>query len=162
MLGEERHWVLPAFHSSSSIFGCHVDRLLRVVFTLWLLVTTPTSQSVFFTTHPECLLLIWVTKKGTMLLRGLYRSGSHSTEHQYQRCLQNCNTPVKDIKGYFTSGKMNVYLKWVIYVKEMWNYLWIWRFLDWEKPENVLAFVDERQQLPECTSFTAQGGHAYQ
>jgi len=23
------------------------------------------------------------------------------------------------LKGYFTSGKMNVYLKWVIYVEEM-------------------------------------------
>ena len=66
------------------------------------------------------------------------------------------------LKGYFTSGKMNVYLKWVIYVEEMWNYFWIWSFLDWEKPENVfLAYVDERQQLPECTCFASLGGHAY-
>jgi len=35
-------------------------------------------------------------------------------------------------------------------------YFWIWSFLDWVKPENVfLAYVDERQQLPECTCFTA-------
>jgi len=25
----------------------------------------------------------------------------------------------KHLKGYFTSGKMNVYLKWVFYVEEM-------------------------------------------
>jgi len=31
-----------------------------------------------------------------------------------------------------------------------------------EKPENaLLAYVDERQQLPECTCFAALGGHAY-
>jgi len=30
------------------------------------------------------------------------------------------------------------------------------------EPEYVfLAYVDERQQLPECTCFTALGGHAY-
>jgi len=57
---------------------------------------------------------------------------------------------------------MNVYLKWVIYVEEMWNYFWIMSLLDWEKPEDVfLAYVDERQQLPECTWFAALGGHAY-
>jgi len=86
-----------------------------------------------------------------------------------------CLTPVYDplnygiicmilytLKGYFTSGKMDVYLKRVIYVEEMWNYFCIWSFLDWEKPENVsLAYVDERLQLPECTCFTALGGHAY-
>jgi len=66
------------------------------------------------------------------------------------------------LKGYFTSGKMNVYLKRVIYVEEMWSYFWIWSFLDWEKPENVfLAYVDERLQLQECTCFTALGGHTY-
>jgi len=27
--------------------------------------------------------------------------------------------------------------------------------------KNVLAYVDERQQLPECTWFPALGGHAY-
>jgi len=57
---------------------------------------------------------------------------------------------------------MHVYLKWVIYVEERWKYFWIWSFLDWEKTEKVfLAYVDERQQLPECTRFTALGGHAY-
>jgi len=57
---------------------------------------------------------------------------------------------------------MNVYLKWVIYVDEMWNYFWIWSFLDWEKTENLfLADVDERHQLPECTGFAALGGHTY-
>jgi len=25
----------------------------------------------------------------------------------------------QDLKGYFTSGKMSVYLKWIIYVEEM-------------------------------------------
>jgi len=51
---------------------------------------------------------------------------------------------------------MNVYLKRVIYVEEMWNYFWI----DREKPENVFsAYVDERQQLPECSCFTTLGGH---
>jgi len=59
-----------------------------------------------------------------------------------------------NLKGHPTSGKMNVYLKWVIYIEEIWNYFWIWSFLDWEKPENVfLAYVDERQQLPECICF---------
>jgi len=49
---------------------------------------------------------------------------------------------------------MNVYFKWGIHVEEMWNYFWIWSFLHWEKPENLfLAYVDERQQLPECTCF---------
>jgi len=63
-----------------------------------------------------------------------------------------------NLKGHSTSWKMNVYLKWVIYVEKMWNYFWIWSFLDWEKPENLfLAYVDERQQLPECTCFTALG-----
>jgi len=52
------------------------------------------------------------------------------------------------LKEYFTSGKMNVYLKYVIYVEEMWDYFWIWSFLDWEKKENVfLAYVDERIQV---------------
>jgi len=59
------------------------------------------------------------------------------------------------LKVYFTSGKMNVNLKWVIFVELMWNYFWIWSFLDWQKPENVFwADVDERQQLPECTPTT--------
>jgi len=55
---------------------------------------------------------------------------------------------------------MNVYLKWVIYVEEMWNYFII--FLDGVKPKNAfLAYVDERQQLPKCSCFAALGGHAY-
>jgi len=66
----------------------------------------------------------------------------------------------KALKEYFTSGRMNVYLKWVIYVQEMWNHFWIWSFLDWEKTENVfLAY--ERQQLTECTRFAALGCNTY-
>jgi len=54
---------------------------------------------------------------------------------------------------------MNLYLKWLIYVE---------LFLNSElsrlrknKKNEFLAYVDERQQLPECTWFNAQGGHAY-
>jgi len=77
-------------------------------------------------------------------------------------CLEINNGQMKSLNGYFTSGKMNLYFKWVIYIEEMWNYFWIWSFLDWETLENVfLAYVDERQQLLEWTCFTALGGHAY-
>jgi len=44
-----------------------------------------------------------------------------------------CSKGILHWKGYFTSGKMNVYLKWVIYEEEMWNYFWIWSFLGSEK-----------------------------
>jgi len=39
------------------------------------------------------------------------------------------------LKGYVNFEKMSVYLKWVIYVEEMWKYFFIWSFLDWEKQE---------------------------
>jgi len=46
------------------------------------------------------------------------------------------------LKGHSTSGRMNVCLKLVIHVEEMWNNFWIRSFPDWEKPENVfLAYV---------------------
>jgi len=69
------------------------------------------------------------------------------------------------LKGYFTSEKMNLYLKWVIYVEEMFN-LELSRLREarkcifmpmWMKKKHV----DERQQVPECTCFAALGGHAY-
>jgi len=60
------------------------------------------------------------------------------------------------LKGYFTSGKMKVYLILVIYIIEMWNYFWNWSFVDWENAENVFfTHVAERLQLPERNCFAA-------
>jgi len=33
----------------------------------------------------------------------------------------------ESLKGYFTYGKMNIYLKWVIYVEEMCVYIYIYQ-----------------------------------
>jgi len=39
---------------------------------------------------------------------------------QMQLCVSNSFVQRKaDLKGYFTSGKVNVFLKWVIYVEKM-------------------------------------------
>jgi len=66
-----------------------------------------------------------------------------------------------NLKGYFTSGKMNVFKMGNLCRRNVKLFLNL-ELSRLRKARNFfLANVDERQQLPECTCFAALGGHAY-
>jgi len=67
------------------------------------------------------------------------------------------NKALADIKGISHLWKDECVFKMGHLCRRNVKLLWIWSFLVWEKTENVfLVYVNERQQLPECTCFAAR------
>jgi len=62
----------------------------------------------------SCLSGKFLTRISELDLMPLFKSLVQETDPQHRQ-----TRGAEALKGYFTSGKMNVYLKWVIYVEEM-------------------------------------------